>query len=236
MPESSRIAGKSRSARKRSAASRDSQTSVTVHLPSTSPAQWKINPLGGLVSMSIAAWRPSYLCVPTPSGKSVVLIATAIGPSWEERRTGAQYGLPLPTLARARRWPGVVSPRCNARARKSTHRTCPTLSRHERRSCASPGLARPGAGAGPVTDAELYLRGAETLLASWEESPRSDPCRGAALPRRCHRRRSDPAGAHLLQQRAPRPRSGGRAARPRPRVDGGCIRGGRDQPVRGVGA
>ncbi len=29
--------------------------------------------------MSIAAWTPSYMAVPTPSGKSVVLIATAIG-------------------------------------------------------------------------------------------------------------------------------------------------------------
>jgi len=61
MPETFWIAGKSRSSRKRSYASRDSHTSMTVHLPSTSPAQWKINPLGGSFTMSISCWTPSYI-------------------------------------------------------------------------------------------------------------------------------------------------------------------------------
>ena len=42
------------------------------------PAQWKIMPAGGSFSMPIAELTPSYICVPTPSGKSVLLIATAI--------------------------------------------------------------------------------------------------------------------------------------------------------------
>src|SRR6266540_2245819 len=78
IPETWRIAGMSRSSRKRSYASRVSQTSEMVHLPSTSPAQWKINPAGGSFAMSIAALTPSYICVPTPSGKSVVRVATAM--------------------------------------------------------------------------------------------------------------------------------------------------------------
>src|SRR5215203_5037432 len=79
MPETWRIAGKSRSSRKRSYDSQLSQRFVTVHLPSTSPTQWKINPAGGSSSMPIAARTPSYMVVPTPSGKSVVRIATATG-------------------------------------------------------------------------------------------------------------------------------------------------------------
>src|SRR5918995_275707 len=42
-----------------------------------------MSPSGGLFAISISAWTPSYSGVPTPSGKSVVLIATAIRPSSE---------------------------------------------------------------------------------------------------------------------------------------------------------
>src|SRR6266508_2900185 len=81
MPETFSMAGKSCCSRNRSCASRVSQTSVTVHFPSTSPAQWKISPSGGLLAMSSSAPTASYVFVPTPSGKSVVLIATAIARS-----------------------------------------------------------------------------------------------------------------------------------------------------------
>src|SRR5690242_11221023 len=62
---------------------------MTVHLRSTSPAQWKIRPSGGSFTRSTALITLSYVVGPTPGGKFVVLIATAIGslPSgWLPRR------------------------------------------------------------------------------------------------------------------------------------------------------
>src|SRR5690349_5426246 len=62
---------------------------MTVHLRSMSPAQWKIRPSGGSFTRSTALITLSYVVGPTPGGKFVVLIATAIGslPSaWLPRR------------------------------------------------------------------------------------------------------------------------------------------------------
>jgi hypothetical protein len=58
-----------------------------------------------------------------------------------------------------------------------------------------------------LTNADLYLRGAETLLASFGGvCPRGDRCCGAALPRCCHCRLPERVRARRLQQRAPRAR------------------------------
>ena len=47
-----------------------------------------------------------------------------------------------------------------------------------------------------LTDADLYQRGAETLVASWEEYARGAV--GAAVPRRWHRRLPDRARARRV--------------------------------------
>src|SRR6202011_2552420 len=55
------------------ACSGDSQTLKIWNTPSSSPAEWKMRPPGGLSAMPSFALTASYCAAPTPSGSRVIL-------------------------------------------------------------------------------------------------------------------------------------------------------------------